>query len=243
MTWASRAKLFFGLVVVVIIVAILTIIFNQRQSQSASITAFIDAVHYPVGIDYGGTVISSDVKNGDRVTKGETLFTLQSPSLQADLQRGLLKPNTITYSVTEAGIITLTAAVTGTVTGVSTQAGSFVQAGQVLASIDKAGSLFVSAQYTLSPRDYSRIGNGASVDILLPNQTTVTGKVSSIDVTTVQGDAKTTLKIASDQLIDGAYNDLVKPGTPVSASLTLRNDGIFAGVEDGMTDFLRKIGL
>ncbi len=243
MTWASRAKLFFGLVVVVIVVAILTIVFNQRQSQSASITAFIDAVHYPVGIDYGGTVISSNVKNGDRVTKGETLFTLQSPSLQADLQRGLLKPNTITYSVTEAGVITLTAAVTGTVTGVSTQAGSFVQAGQVLASIDKAGSLFVSAQYTLSPRDYSRIANGASVDILLPNQMTVVGRVSSIDVSTVQGDAKTTIKIASDKLIEGAYNDLVKPGTPVSASLTLRNDGIFAGVEDGMTDFLRKIGL
>ena len=243
MTWASRAKLFFGLIVVVIIVGILTIVFNQRQSQSASITAFIDAVHYPVGIDYGGTVISSDVKNGDHVTKGETLFTLQSSSLQADLQRGLLKPNTISYSVTEAGVITLTAAVTGTVTGVSTQAGSFVQAGQVLASIDKAGSLFVSAQYTLSPRDYSRIGTGASVDILLPNQTTVAGRVSSIDVTTVQGTAKTTIKIQSDGLIDGAYNDLVKPGTPVSASLTLRNDGIFAGVEDGVTDFLRKIGL
>lgn len=243
MTWASRAKLFFGLIVVVIIVGILTIVFNQRQSQSASITAFIDAVHYPVGIDYGGTVISSDVKNGDHVTKGETLFTLQSSSLQADLQRGLLKPNTISYSVTEAGVITLTAAVTGTVTGVSTQAGSFVQAGQVLASIDKAGSLFVSAQYTLSPRDYSRIDTGASVDILLPNQTTVAGRVSSIDVTTVQGTAKTTIKIQSDRLIDGAYNDLVKPGTPVSASLTLRNDGIFAGVEDGVTDFLRKIGL
>jgi len=243
MTWASRAKLFFGLIVVVIIVGILTIVFNQRQSQSASITAFIDAVHYPVGIDYGGTVISSDVKNGDHVTKGETLFTLQSSSLQADLQRGLLKPNTISYSVTEAGVITLTAAVTGTVTGVSTQAGSFVQAGQVLASIDKAGSLFVSAQYTLSPRDYSRIDTGASVDILLPNQTTVAGRVSSIDVTTVQGTAKTTIKIQSDGLIDGAYNDLVKPGTPVSASLTLRNDGIFAGVEDGVTDFLRKIGL
>ena len=243
MTWASRAKLFLGLIMVVIIVGILTIVFNQRQSQSVSSTAFIDAVHYPVGIDYGGTVISSDVKNGDHVTKGETLFTLQSSSLQADLQRGLLKPNTISYSVTEAGVITLTAAVTGTVTGVSTQAGSFVQAGQVLASIDKAGSLFVSAQYTLSPRDYSRIGTGASVDILLPNQTTVAGRVSSIDVTTVQGTAKTTIKIQSDRLIDGAYNDLVKPGTPVSASLTLRNDGIFAGVEDGATDFLRKIGL
>lgn len=243
MTWASRFKLFFGVIVVIVIVAALTVVFNQRQSQSNSTTAFIDAEHYPVGIDYGGTVLSSDVANGDRVTKGETLFVLQSPSLEADLERGLLKPNTITYSVTAAGIITLTAAVTGTVSGVSTQAGSFVQAGQVLASIDKAGSLFVTAEYTLTPRDYSRIQEGAPVAILLPNQMTVSGAVSSVDVSTVQGNAKATVKIASDKLIDGAYNDLVKPGTPVTASLTLRNDGIFAGVEDGVSDFVRKIGL
>jgi multidrug efflux pump subunit AcrA (membrane-fusion protein) len=243
MTWASRVKLFAGIVGVLVLVAALTVVFTQRQSQTTSTSASIEAERYPVGIDYGGTVVERLVKTGDRVKKGETMFTLQSPSLQADLAKGLLKPSTITYTVSDDGIITLTAAVAGTVTDVTTEAGSFVQAGQVLATIDRAGSLFVTAQYVLSGRDYSRIEDGAAVQIVLPNQASIAGTVSSIDVQTVRGEAETRVKVTSDGLVDGAYNDLVKRGTPVTASLSLRDDGIFAGVSDGVMSFLRKIGL
>ncbi|MES2094042.1 MAG: HlyD family secretion protein [Actinomycetota bacterium] len=243
MTWASRIKLFVGIIGVLIIAAGLTLVFNQRQSQATSTSASLDAERFPVGIDYGGTVLSSRVKAGDRVTKGETLFTLQSPSLQADLAKGLLKPETITYTVTEEGVITLTAAVAGTVSDVMTETGSFVRAGQVLATIDRAGSLFVTAEYELSAREYSRVEDGAAVRILLPNQATVSGTVESIDVQTVRGSAQTTVKVKSDGLVDGAYNGLVKRGTPVTASLTLRDDGILSGVSDGFFAFVRKIGL
>jgi multidrug resistance efflux pump len=243
MTWASRLKLFIGAVIVLVVVAGLTLVFNQRQTQAASTSASIEAERYPVGIDYGGTVVSSSVKEGQRVKKGDTLFTLQSPSLQADLAKGLLKPTTITYTVTDDGTITLHAAVGGTVTGVTTEAGSFVQAGQVLATIDRAGSLFVSADFVLSGREYSRVVDGAAVKILLPNQVTVVGKVSSIDVQTTNGEAETKIKVTSDGLIDGASNGLVKRGTPVTASLSLRDDGPLSGIGDGFFDFLQKIGL
>ncbi len=243
MTWASRIKLIAGIVGVLIVAAGLTLVFNQRQSQATSTSASLEAERYPVGIDYGGTVLTSLVKNGDRVTKGETLFTLQSPSLQADLAKGLLKPETITYTVTAGGIITLTAAVAGTVSAVNTQAGSFVQAGQVLAIIDRAGSLFVTAKFALTPREYSRVANGAAVRILLPNQTSIAGTVDSIDVQTVNGNAQTKVKVASTGFIDGAYNGLVKRGTPVTASLALRDDGILSGVRDGFFAFVQKIGL
>lgn len=243
MTWTSRFKLFTGIVVVLIVVSGLTLVFNQRQSQTTSTSASLEAERYPVGIDYGGTVIESLVKDGDRVAKGKTLFILQSPSLQADLAKGLLKPETITYTVTDSGVITLTAAVAGTVTDVSTEAGSFVQAGQVLASIDRAGSLFATAQFELSGRDYSRVEDGAAVKILLPNQTTIAGTVKSISVETVRGSAQTTVKVSSDGLVDGAFNGLVKRGTPVTASLALRDDGILSGVSDGFFAFVHKIGL
>lgn len=243
MTWASRLKLLTGIIGVLIIAAGLTLVFNQRQSQATSTSASLEAERYPVGIDYGGTVISSLVTDGDRVTKGETLFTLQSPSLQADLSKGLLKPETITYTVTDGGVITLKAAVAGTVAAVTTEAGSFVQAGQVLATIDRAGSLFVSAEFVLTGREYSRVADGAAVKILLPNQTTIAGRVESINVETVRGSAQTTVKVSSDGLVDGAYNGLVKRGTPVTASLALRDDGILSGVSDGFFAFLHKIGL
>jgi multidrug resistance efflux pump len=243
MTWASRLKFFTGILGVLIVVAGLTLIFNQRQSQTTSTSASLEAERYPVGIDYGGTVINSLVKDGDRVTKGQTLFTLQSPSLQADLAKGLLKPETITYTVTDSGVITLTAAVAGTIADVTTEAGSFVQAGQLLANIDRSGSLFVSAEFELTGREYSRVEDGASVKILLPNQTTIAGTVKSISVETVRGSAQTTVKVSSDGLTDGAFNGLVKRGTPVTASLALRNDGILSGISDGFFAFVHKIGL
>jgi multidrug resistance efflux pump len=243
MTWKNRIKLAIGILAVFALVAGLTVVFNQRQSQVASDSASIESTRIPVGIDYGGTVTTAWVEQGDRVEAGDELFTLQSPSLQSDLAKGLLKPETVAYSVSGDGVITLTAAVAGTVSDVTTEAGSFVQAGQVLAILNEAGSLFVTAQYELSGRDFSRIEDGAAVDILLPNQQKIGGTVKSIDVETADGEAKSTVIVESDGLLDGAYNGLVKRGTPVIATLLLRDDGVLAGVDDGWSDFLRKIGV
>ena len=243
MTWTNRFKLVAGILSVLVVVSGLTIVFNQRQSQVASSSASIEAKRYPVGIDYGGTVTTADVENGDRVKAGDTLFTLQSPSLEADLAQGLFKPQTVAYTVGDDGLVTLTAAVAGTVSDLSTESGSFVQAGQVLANIDASGSLFVTAEYELSARDYARVEEGADVDILLPNQQVVSGTVTSIDVETTNGKAESTVLVQSEGLVDGSYNGLVKRGTPVTATLLLRDDGVFAGVQDGMQDFMRKIGV
>jgi multidrug resistance efflux pump len=243
MTWTNRFKLVAGILSVLVVVSGLTVVFNQRQSQVASSSASIEAKRYPVGIDYGGTVTTADVENGDRVKAGDTLFTLQSPSLEADLAQGLFKPQTVAYTVGDDGLVTLTAAVAGTVSDLSTESGSFVQAGQVLANIDASGSLFVTAEYELSARDYARVEEGADVDILLPNQQVVSGTVTSIDVETTNGKAESTVLVQSEGLVDGSYNGLVKRGTPVTATLLLRDDGVFAGVQDGMQDFMRKIGV
>lgn len=243
MTWKNRVKLFVGLIGVIVIVAALTVVFNQRQAQVTSVSASIEADRYPVGTDYGGTLIERFVDDGDAVAEGDKLFTLQSPSLQADLAEGLVQPDTIAYQVTPEGVVTLTATVNGTVAGITTERGSFVQAGQVLATVNQAGSLFVAADYVLSSRDYARIEDGAQVEIALPNQALIRGAVSSIEVTTTAGAAETSLRIDSDELEDGAFNNLVSRGTPVTARLALRDDGPLAGIGDGLFDFLRKIGL
>ncbi|MET0933363.1 MAG: HlyD family secretion protein [Mycetocola sp.] len=243
MTWRSRIKLLVGLLGVLALVSVLTLVFTQRQTQVASNSASIQAEQFPVGIDYGGTVLERLVSDGDRVEAGDPLFIVLSTTLQADLAEGLLKPETIAYSVTADGAITLTASVAGTVHDVSTERGSFVQAGQVLATIDRAGSLYVAAEYELTSGDYARIDEGAAVEVFLPDNQRITGRATSVTVTTTEGKATTSVTVTSDQLVDGGHHGLMARGTPVGATLQLRDDGILAGVSDGLFDFLRKIGV
>ena len=243
MTWVNRVKLFAGLVGVFALVAVLTLIFNQRQAQVASASASIQAAEYPVGTDYGGIVIERLVDEGDAVNAGQPLFTVQSPTLQADVAEGLVSLENVAYSVSPDGVLTLTASIDGTVTGITTERGSFVQAGQVLATINRGGSLFVSAQFVLTSSDYAGIEEGAAVEIVLPNQARISGSLDSVEVMTVDGQAETTARVLSTGLADGEFNGLVAPGTPVSATLSLRDDGPLAGVGDGFHGFLRTIGL
>jgi multidrug resistance efflux pump len=243
MTWKNRFKLLLGLIVVVALVGACTLVFNQRQQQATSTSATIGADSYPVGTDYGGIVTRQYVKTGDTVEKGQKLFDVQSLRLQQDMAAGLVSASSSAYPVSRDGTATLVATVPGRISSVDVEQGAFAQAGAVVAHIDRSGTLFVKADFTLTPRDYARIGEGAAVQVLLPNQRVVQGRVGTIEVETVNGSAQSTIHVTSSQLVDGSDNGLVSPGTPVTATLHLRDDGFFSGPGDAFRDFLRKIGL
>lgn len=243
MTWASRFKLFAGIVVVIILVAAFTVIFTKRQSQVISTSASIQAEEYKIGTDYSGSITKQYVVDGDKVTKGDPLFTIKSLSVLQDVSSNLLSYNSAAYSVTADGTMTFKATVTGTVTDIATKEGGFVQAGADLATIDAADSLFVMGDYNLTPRDYERIQSGGTVDLTLPNQTVLAGTVKKVSVQTTDGNAQTSVQVSSKYLVQGSASGLVAPGTPVTATLHLRQDGMFAGVQDAMLAFVQKIGL
>ena len=71
MTWTNRLRLIGGLIGVLALVAVLTIVFNQRQTQAQSLTATIGTDAYDVGAGYGGTVIEQDVRENDVVAVGD----------------------------------------------------------------------------------------------------------------------------------------------------------------------------
>ena len=243
MTWANRLKLLLGLIVVVALVATFTLVFNQRQQRATSTSASIGAESYPVGTDYGGIVTRQYVKAGDTVEQGQKLFDVQSLRLQQDVAAGLVTATSAAYPVSRDGTATLVATVSGRISSIIVEQGAFAQAGAVLAHIDRAGTLYVTADFTLTARDYARISDGAAVQILLPNQRTLQGKVGRIEVQTVNGSAQSTIHVVSGQLVEGSDNGLVSPGTPVVATLHLRDDGILSGPSDALADLLRKIGL
>jgi multidrug resistance efflux pump len=244
MTWINRLRLFAGLLGVVLIVAVLTLIFNQRQTKAASQSATIGADAYDVGAAYGGTVTKQYVNDGDTVARGDKLFTVQSVSLEQDVANGLQIQSCDAYDVDpESATLTYRATVAGQVSELKAKLGNALNTGQPFAEITVADSQYVDAEYLLSPRDYERVEKGADVAVLLPNNQTVKAKVSTIEVATDHGQARTVVRIDGDALKDPQLGDLAKPGTPVVATLELRDEGPLAGVSDLAFGFLRKIGL
>ena len=245
MTWINRLKLWGGILGIAALVFGLTVLFNQRQSQVASISAAVDAPTSEVGSSYGGVVTDVYVKNGETVTAGQKLFTLASVQLQQDVGNGLKPSSTEAYTIdTKKGTITYNAVSDGYVASIDAQPGSFLAGGSAMAVVVADGQRTVTAQFQLDPTDYGRVEQGASARIVLPNNQTVNGTVAGVQVkTNDEGETVTFVTIESDALTDPDLATLTRLDTPVTAIMDLRDDGWLAGPTESMLAFLTKIGL
>jgi multidrug resistance efflux pump len=244
MTWTNRFRLLAGLIGVVALVAVLTVVFNQRQTQAQSLTGTVNTDAYDVGAGYGGTVIKQFVKENDSVAVGDKLFTMQSPAMQADVANKVKVKSTDAYDVdTRKGTVTYKATVAGQVDQLGARLGTTLTGGQSFARITVTGSQYVVAQFLLTPRDYERVQTGAPVSVLLPNNQKIQGTVSTIKVATEQGNAAAQIRVDSPRLTDARLSTLTRSGTPVVATVRLRDDGLLAGTSDAMFGFFRQIGL
>lgn len=241
MTWGNRFKLFFGLIFVLAVVAGATLVFNQRQMQVTSTSAQIGADVYNVGTDYGGMIYESFVREGDHVREGEKMFTVRSLPFERDVANGTISPGS--DAVNTEGMLVVRASTDGIVSRIDLGEGGFAPAGAVLATIEADGSQFAEAEFILSARDFGRVEDEAEVTLLLPDGREYTGSVTGFDVRTEEGSAHVTARIESEPIASAEADALIKPGTPLDATLELRDDGPFAGLHDALSDFARKIGL
>ena len=244
MTWENRLRLFIGFTVVLIIVGAATVILSVRETEIASSSASVKAITYSVGSDYAGTVVDQKVKPGDTVKKGDALMTIQSAAVETAVATKVGIPSSESYSVGSGGMLTLRATEPGVIETVGAHVGGFVSAGSALATIDQAGSLYVLAKFRIDPYDFSRIRKGARVDLVMPNQQQLTGTVTQIHVTTTTGGAaRASVEVTSPQLVLGKDGGLVTPGTPVAATLRLRDDGPLGGLRSMLVGLLQKLHL
>ena len=244
MTWTNRFRLFGGLLGVFVLVAVLTLVFNQRQTQAQSVSAEIETDTASIGAGYGGTVIRQFVDDAQQVEVGQKLFTLQSPALQADVANDIEVKGNGAYAVNaKKGTVTYKATVAGRVDELTAKLGTTLTPGAPFAKITVTGSEFVEAHYLLTPRDYERVETGAPVSILLPNNEKIQGTVSDIKVATEQSKAAAEIRVDSGELADPSLATLTRTGTPVVATVQLRDDGPLAGVTDSLFAFARKIGV
>jgi len=241
MTWGNRFKLVAGILAVLLLVFAATLLFNRRQSEVLSATAEIQAARFDVGTDYGGLIVARYVDEGESVTTGDRLFAIDSPILARDIKQGLIEA--VPGSLAKDGTVTVRAAIDGTIEDVVADVGSFAGAGAVIAAIDQEDSLYTEAQFVLTPRDFARIEDRAAVDLRLPDDSVLAGTVAGFTVETVDGAARVTVRVESDALMDGPGAGLIQAGTPVAATLHLRDDGPLAGVTDALGDLARKVGL
>lgn len=243
MTWANRFRLTFGVLVVVVLVAGLTLIFNQRQNQTTSYTAEVTADTYFIGADHAGTVIEQSVALGDVVTKGQELFAIQSLQLKQDIANGLEVGDTEAYRIDrDSGVITYVAVIDGMITELNARQGNSVPVAEPLATLSDLSDRVVEARFRLVPREYARITIGSPARIRLANDEVVAGEVSAISATTGETGTVSTMTISSTGLSE-VSDALVNPGAPVTVAVEMEDTGPLAGVAEGLTDFLAKIGL
>jgi len=241
MTWSNRFRLVAGLFVVLAITALLTFHLNKEKGLATSSSGSITSESYDVGTPYAGLVVEQLVEDDAVVVAGDSLFVIDSAALRNEVSLGL-EPSATSASVVDAeGRLVVTAASDGIVTDVDAQVGTFVQGSAILAKIDRANTLEVEAEFTLSPTEYARVEDDALVTIVLPNQKTLSGTVESMDVETNEGSAEAVVTVVSTELVLGAENGLVASGTPVSAKLHLRNDGVVSTVADKVQGFFREV--
>lgn len=241
MTWTNRFKFFFGLMLVFVLVAVATLVFNQRQLRVDSESATVSASTVQIVSDYPGFITDVAVAEGDHVAVGDPLFTLQSLQLERDAAAGVI--STPREGASPDGTLIVFASADGVVSDVPAEVGAYAQPGTVLAEVDETGTLYVEAQFQLSPLDFGRIEDGATVEYTLPNRKVLSGTVSTMEVETVDGDAVATIHVDTAGLVWGDEQGLIQPGTPVEATLYLRDDGPLAGVSDRFKSFVHRLGL
>lgn len=241
MTWTNRFKMFFGLIGVTLLVLALTVALSHRKGEADADTASIESIAYPVGTDYPGTVVEQYVEVGDLVDVGDPIARLQSTQLMRDLDDDIEVPDTEVAVINGDGTFTVLSSVEGLVDDVITPQGGYAAGGTLIATVTAIDSIFVSAEFTLDPADYERIEQGARVEVTLPNNDELEGAVESVEVETDEDRARATVEVDIDESLFGEHGGLLTPGTPVDATMQLRNDDLLAKVVSGLRSLISDV--
>jgi multidrug resistance efflux pump len=241
MTWKSRFRLFFGTIMVVALVAALTVALSHRKGEVEASSAAVDARTYPVGTDYPGAVLEQFVEAGDSVTAGDPVATIQSNDLVRDLNDDIVVATSDVFQINPDNTLTVKSAVSGVVLSVDVRQGAYAPAGGSVATVASLDSLFVNAEFVLDPADFARIEQGAAVRVTLPNGGDLEGTVGQVEPTTVAGEAITVVEVIIDDERFTNQDEFIRPGTPVTAVMELRNDDVLANFTTGVRSLIADV--
>jgi hypothetical protein len=229
MTWRTRIKLALGVAAVLVMVGLLSLRLNSEVRTVHAVEGSLAAQEYQVGTDYSGVLVDQYVRPGDVVSPGDRLFALKSDRLRRDLANGLIRPEDSTYRIRDKSTLMFVATAAGTVQSVEYLEGAYVPANTVIATVEVADSLYVTADFRLRPAEYALIREAEHMTVTLPNGTTVATPISDVSVAADDNIAHTSVRAPAFDMPDEA---LFGAGTPVSTTIELPNHGLVASISD-----------
>lgn len=241
MKFTHRLKFLLGIIFVILIVGALVLYLIVGMTTARSYKAQLAADASSLGTDYPGTIVKQHAEEGDKVTKGETLFEVQSAQLTDSLHNGSVSAKSLPFSVdSTTGNILIKAPDDGVVEKVFYHNGSFAPAGGIVATVNTVGSLYVVATFKLAPPDYARISRSSGVSLVLPDNTTLAATVFDISVTSNGDRADTVVKARIKDADISDYRFSV--GTPVHATLQLSTPNWFRSLYDFVSQLFKPGG-
>ena len=117
----------------------------------------------------------------------------------------------------------------GTVQSVEYLEGAYIPANTVIATVEVADSLYVTADFRLRPAEYALIRDAENMTVTLPNGTTVAAQITDVSVAADDNIAFTSVRAQASDLTDEA---LFGAGTPVSTTIELPDRGLMASITD-----------
>ncbi len=240
MTFLTRLKYLFGMLVVLGVVAALAMSMNNRISTVHDVSAMVRTDDYTVGTPYAGMVVKRTVDVGDRVSEGDPLFVVKSSDLARDIANDVLKPEKSPYDIRDGSKVVIRATSDGKISEIKPIEGAFVAANSAMAQVQEKGSSFVQADFRLTPKEYALMRRADEVTVRLPNEETVRAEVDHIRVYTDGDQAETRLRAVSPALNN---RGLFASGTPVDVDVKLREDGLLDTVRTAVAGLLTPGGL
>ncbi len=241
MKFTSRLRFLFGILFVIAVVGALAVYLNGIMSVSQSSKAELAADSTSIGTDYPGLVVKQNVEEGDKVTKGQVLFEIQSAQLNDALTTRNVAVSSLPFSVDPVtNYIQLKASDNGVVEKIDYHAGSYAPAGGIVATVNTVGSLYVIAHFHLSPPDYARIAKTSKIDLRLPDNSTQQATVFSI---ALQNNGNSTDTVVKARIKNADISDFrFSVGTPVQATLQLSQDNWFQGLFTVIEQLFKPLG-
>lgn len=234
---STRLKFVGGIFAVIIIVLGLFIYLDYSMSRIDSVDAQLQSDTYTVGIDYSGIIEKQYVDEGAYIDTGDPLFEIRSSTLSDAIRNNEVAKSSLLYSVTDDGLVLISAAAPGRIQTVSYHEGAFVPANSQIAEINIQNKLYVEATYKLSSPDYARLNTNSKVTITFPDNKKVEGTVYDISLATVNKEVLTTVRARFNE--EGVNTSTFSVGTPVKTTLHFDSNTWFNSLKNSIQSLIQ----